>query len=186
MKKLIISIVMVTITINCFAQYTHPEECHYRLIIETESYGYEAYSSDTVCNKEYEGLDDLLHVMKILLNILAKEKEYNDVNYKIQIENITNKVIGYCGIFVANYIDLYSSDKYIKEKIDEYINEKINEELEKIKRSVFEFSELKRLNLHIKYTDKKTLKYIYTDGKDEYIFNEEELTFKKREKKKPL
>ena len=172
MKKLIISIVMVTITINCFAQYTHPEGCHYRLIIETEPYNYnflscEAYSSDTVCNTEYEGLDDLLHVMKILLNILAKEKEYNDVDYTIKIENITNKVIVYCDIFHARYIGLYSSD-------DEYINEKINEELEKIKRSVFEFSELKRLNLHIKYTDKKTLKYIYTDGKDEYIFNEEE------------
>ena len=181
MKKLIISIVMVTITINCFAQYTHPEGCHYRLIIETEPYNLysiEAYSSDTVCNKEYEGLDDLLHVMKILLNILAKEKEYNDVDYTIHIENITNKVIVYCGIFNARYIGLYSSD--------EYINEKINEELEKIKRSVFEFSELKRLNLHIKYTDKNTFKTIYTDGKDEYIFNEEELTFKKREKKKPL
>ena len=177
MKKLIISIVMVTITINCFAQYTHPERCHYRLIIETDTYGYEAYSSDTVCNKEYEGLDDLLHVMKILLNILAKEEEYNDVSYTIQIENITNKVIGYCDIFNARYF-YYSSD--------EYINEKINEELEKIKRSVFEFSELKRLNLHIKYTDKYTSKKIYTDGKDEYIFNEEELTFKKREKKKPL
>ena len=172
MKKLIISIVMVTITINCFAQYTHPEGCHYRLIIET------AFSSDTVCNKEYEGLDNLLHDMKILLNRLAKEKEYNDVDYTIQIENITNKVIGYCGVFIASYIGLYSSD--------EYINEKINEILEKSKQSVFEFSELKRLNLHIKYTDKKTLKYIYTDGKDEYIFNEEELTFKKREKKKPL
>ena len=181
MKKLIISIVMVTITINCFAQY-YPEGCHYHLIIETEPYNrfsYEAYSSDTVCNKEYEGLDDLLHVMKILLNILAKEKEYNDVDYKIHIENITNKVIGYCDIFDARYIGLYSSD--------EYINEKINEELEKIKRSVFESSESKRLNLHIKYTDKKNIeKYIYTDGKDEYIFNEEELTFKKREKKKPL
>ena len=179
MKKLIISIVIVTITINCFAQYTHPERCHYRLIIKTESYGYEAYSSDTVCNKEYEGLDDLLHVMKILLNILAKEKEYNDVSYTIQIENITNKVIGYCGIFDARYIGFYYSS-------DEYINERIKEKLEKIKRSVFEFSELKRLNLHIKYTDKYTSKKIYTDGKDEYIFNEEELTFKKREKKKPL
>ena len=177
MKKLIISIVMVTITINCFAQY-YPEGCDYRLIIETEPYGYEAYSSDTVCNKEYEGLDDLLHVMKILLNILAKEKEYNDVDYKIHIENITNKVIGYCDIFNARYIGLYSSD--------EYINEEINKELEKIKRSVFESSESKRLNLHIKYTDKYTSKKIYTDGKDEYIFNEEELTFKKREKKKPL
>ena len=182
MKKLIISIVMVILSTSIsFAQYTHPEECHYRLIIETEPYNFlssEAYSSDTVCNKEYEGLDNLLHDMKILLNRLAKEKEYNDVNYTIQIENITNKVIGYCCVFIASYYGLYSSD--------EYINEKINEILEKSKRSVFEFSELKRLNLHIKYTDKKTFEYIYTDGKDEYIFNEEELTFKKREKKKPL
>ena len=185
MKKLIISIVMVMLSTSIsFAQYTHPEGCHYRLIIETEPYynflSCEAYSSNTVCNKEYEGLDDLLHVMKILLNILATEKEYNDVDYTIHIENITNKVIVYCGIFNARYIGLYSSD--------EYINEKINEELEKIKRSVFEFSELKRLNLHIKYTDKRTTdgKLIYTDGKDEYIFDEKKLTFKKRENKKPL
>jgi hypothetical protein len=188
---------MLSATIS-FGQYTHPVECHYRLIIETNPYIsgcktvevgdirityksgiYKAYISDTVCNKEYEGLGNLLHDMKILLNRLAKEKEYNDVNYIIRIKNITNKGIETFDIFHAKNLGWIVSKKYI--------NEDINEILERIKRSEFKTFESERLNLHINL-DKRTTdgKFIYTDGEDEYIFDEEELTFKKREKKKQL
>ena len=166
MKKLIISIVMVTITINCFAQYTHPEECHYRLIIKT------AFSSDTVCNKEYEGLDNLLHDMKILLNRLEKEKEYNGDDYFMYIKNITNGIETFKSFFPKNLASGLSKEKY-----NEILEISINENLEDVKQKEFKYFESKRLNLHIDIYGQ------YTDGKDRYIFDEEELTFKKR---KPL
>ena len=200
MKKLIISIVMVILSTSIsFAQYTHPEECHYRLIIETDTYIsgcksvkvgdirityksgiYKAYPSDTVCNKEYEGLGNLLYDMKILLNRLAKEKEYNDVDYIIRIKNITNE--GF------ETFDHFHTEKFFCLLSKKYIKEQINEILERIKQREFNFFESERLNLHIKYVDKRTTdgKLIYTDGKDEYIFDEKKLTFKKRENKKQL
>ena len=168
MKKLIISIVMVTITINCFAQYTHPEGCHYRLIIEP------VFSSDTVCNKEYEGLGNLLHDMKILLNRLTKEKEYNDVDYIIQIKNITNGIETFDYFFTQIRVRGLSKEEY-----NEMLERNINETLEDVKQEEFKYFESKRLNLHIDIYGQ------YTDGKDKYIFDEEELTFKNR-KKKPL
>ena len=183
MKKLIISIVMVTITINCFAQYTHPEGCHYRLIIEP------VFSSDTVCNKEYEGLGNLLHDMKILLNRLTKEKEYNDVDYIIQIKNITNGIETFDYFFTQIRARGLSKEEYnemlefvrglSKEEYNEMLERNINETLEDVKQEEFKYFESKRLNLHIDIYGQ------YTDGKDKYIFDEEELTFKNR-KKKPL
>ena len=185
MKKLIISIVMVTITINCFAQYTHPEGCHYRLIIET------AFSSDTVCNKEYEGLGNLLHDMKILLNRLTKEEEYNDVDYFIWVKNITNGIETFdyfftqiCGsgrgLSKEQYNEMLEFVRGLsKEEYNEMLERDINETLEDVKQEEFKYFESKRLNLDIDIYGQ------YTDGKDKYIFDEEELTFKNR-KKKPL
>ena len=199
MKKVLIIVMVMLSTSISFAQYTHPEECHYRLIIETDTYIsgcktvkvgdirityksgiYKAYPSDTVCNKEYKGLGNLLYDMKILLNRLAKEKEYNDVDYIIRIKNITNELVETFDYFHTENFFWILSKKYIKEQI--------NEILERSKQSEFEYFESKRLNLHIKYVDKRTTdgKLIYTDGKDEYIFDEKKLTFKKREKKKQL
>ena len=169
MKKLIISIVMVILSTSIsFAQYTHPEGCHYRLIIKI------AFSSDTVCNKEYEGLGNLLHDMKILLNRLTKEEEYNDVDYFIWIKNITN------GIETFDYFFPQIPTRGLsKEQYNEMLEININRTLEDVKQEEFKYFESKRLNLHIDIYGQ------YTDGKDKYIFDEEELTFKNR-KKKPL
>lgn len=156
----------------------------------TVSYGkytnHKGLPDDTVCVRKYNTLDEVLNNVPQLLVRLAKDEEYNNTNYQVFIQNTTLQLSEYRFQFLASLEKNHSKKEIIKDaqkelqRFNQHEHQRFEDLISNHKYKMFDKDEYGRLS-SIKHTENGEV--IYTDGQNEYIWDNNTMKYIERPKK---